>query len=62
MKAFMRPRLDGPSLIIAYSHCIAHRYDMVYGIRQQKNAVISDTGRCSATTRRCRRKVRTLPA
>jgi pyruvate-ferredoxin/flavodoxin oxidoreductase len=32
---------DGPSLIIAYSHCIAHGYDMVYGIEQQKNAVNS---------------------
>ncbi len=25
---------DGPSLIIAYSHCIAHGYDMVYGMDQ----------------------------
>ena len=32
---------DGPSLIIAYSHCIAHGYDMVYGIEQQKAAVNS---------------------
>jgi pyruvate-ferredoxin/flavodoxin oxidoreductase len=31
----------GPSLVIAYSHCIAHGYDMVYGIEQQKNAVLS---------------------
>ncbi len=30
---------DGPSLIIAYSHCIAHGYDMVYGLDQQKAAV-----------------------
>jgi pyruvate-ferredoxin/flavodoxin oxidoreductase len=32
---------DGPSLIIAYSHCIAHGYDMAYGIEQQKAAVQS---------------------
>ena len=32
---------DGPSLIIAYSHCIAHGYDMVHGLDQQKAAVQS---------------------
>jgi len=32
---------DGPSLIIAYSHCIAHGYDLVNGPRQQKLAVDS---------------------
>ncbi|KAA0213831.1 MAG: pyruvate:ferredoxin (flavodoxin) oxidoreductase [Leptolyngbya sp. PLA3] len=32
---------DGPSLIIAYSHCIAHGYDMQYGLDQQKRAVDS---------------------
>ncbi len=32
---------DGPSLILAYSHCIAHGYDMAFGINQQKNAVLS---------------------
>jgi pyruvate-ferredoxin/flavodoxin oxidoreductase len=32
---------DGPSIIIAYSHCIAHGYDMVYGFDQQKAAVQS---------------------
>jgi pyruvate-ferredoxin/flavodoxin oxidoreductase len=31
----------GPSLIIAYSHCIAHGYDMVHGPQQQKLAVES---------------------
>jgi len=42
MKAFAEAEAhDGPSLIIAYSHCIAHGYDMVYGIDQQKNAVQS---------------------
>jgi pyruvate-ferredoxin/flavodoxin oxidoreductase len=29
----------GPSLIIAYSHCIAHVYDMAHGLEQQKLAV-----------------------
>jgi pyruvate-ferredoxin/flavodoxin oxidoreductase len=32
---------DGPSLIIAYSHCIAHGYDMARGMDQQKAAVNS---------------------
>ncbi len=31
----------GPSLIIAYSHCIAHGYDMAFGAEQQKLAVTS---------------------
>ena len=30
---------DGPSLIIAYSHCIAHGYDLRFGNQQQKKAV-----------------------
>ena len=42
VKAFLEAEAyDGPSLIIAYSHCIAHGYDMVHGIEQQKNAVQS---------------------
>jgi pyruvate-ferredoxin/flavodoxin oxidoreductase len=32
---------NGPSLIIAYSHCIAHGYDMANGAAQQKLAVDS---------------------
>jgi len=32
---------DGPSLIIAYSHCIAHGYDLVNGLNQQNLAVES---------------------
>jgi len=32
---------DGPSLIIAYSHCIAHGIDMAKGLEQQKLAVQS---------------------
>jgi len=31
----------GPSLIIGYSHCIAHGYDMANGVAQQKLAVDS---------------------
>jgi pyruvate-ferredoxin/flavodoxin oxidoreductase len=31
----------GPSLIVAYSHCIAHGYDMAQGALQQKRAVDS---------------------
>jgi pyruvate-ferredoxin/flavodoxin oxidoreductase len=32
---------DGPSLVIAYSHCIAHGIDMTKGLEQQKLAVES---------------------
>jgi len=32
---------DGPSLVIAYSHCIAHGYNMNFGLAQQKLAVES---------------------
>ena len=40
VKAFMEAEdYDGPSLIIAYSHCIAHGYDLRYGMQQQKLAV-----------------------
>ncbi|HEY6553864.1 MAG TPA: thiamine pyrophosphate-dependent enzyme, partial [Vicinamibacteria bacterium] len=31
----------GPSLVIAYSHCIAHGYDMAMGVEQQKLAASS---------------------
>jgi pyruvate-ferredoxin/flavodoxin oxidoreductase len=34
-------RYPGPSLILAYSHCIAHGIDMRFGMRQQKLAVTS---------------------
>ncbi|MFZ5480411.1 MAG: pyruvate:ferredoxin (flavodoxin) oxidoreductase [Myxococcota bacterium] len=33
----------GPSLVIAYSHCIAHGYDLSHGLEQQKRAVDSAT-------------------
>jgi pyruvate-ferredoxin/flavodoxin oxidoreductase len=42
VKAFQEAEsYDGPSLIIAYSHCIAHGYDMAHGAEQQKLAVES---------------------
>jgi pyruvate-ferredoxin/flavodoxin oxidoreductase len=31
----------GPSLVIAYSHCIAHGYDLAHGLGQQRAAVDS---------------------
>jgi pyruvate-ferredoxin/flavodoxin oxidoreductase len=42
LKAFLEAEsYDGPSLIIAYSHCIQQGYDMVHGLEQQKLAVQS---------------------
>ena len=42
VKAFLEAEAyDGPSLIIAYSQCIAHGYDLTYGMDQQKAAVNS---------------------
>jgi pyruvate-ferredoxin/flavodoxin oxidoreductase len=42
LKAFQEAEsFNGPSLIIAYSHCIAHGYDMAFGMKQQKAAVLS---------------------
>jgi pyruvate-ferredoxin/flavodoxin oxidoreductase len=42
VKAFLEAEAyDGPSLIIAYSHCIAHGYDLSFGMEQQKLAVSS---------------------
>jgi pyruvate-ferredoxin/flavodoxin oxidoreductase len=42
LKAFLEAdAYDGPSIIIAYSHCIAHGYDLVHGMDQQKAAVQS---------------------
>jgi pyruvate-ferredoxin/flavodoxin oxidoreductase len=32
---------DGPALILAYSHCIAHGYDLKDGLSQQNKAVAS---------------------
>ncbi|HJW89071.1 MAG TPA: pyruvate:ferredoxin (flavodoxin) oxidoreductase [Anaerolineales bacterium] len=42
LRAFLEAdAYDGPSLIIAYSHCIAHGYDLVKGLDQQRLAVQS---------------------
>ena len=42
LKAFLDAEsYDGPSLIIAYSHCIQQGYDMIHGLEQQKLAVQS---------------------
>jgi len=44
LKAFLEAEaFDGPSIIIAYSHCIAHGIDMTKGLHQQKALV--DSGR-----------------
>jgi pyruvate-ferredoxin/flavodoxin oxidoreductase len=40
VKAFLEAEsYDGPSLIIAYSHCIAHGFNLADGLEQQKLAV-----------------------
>ena len=40
LKAFMEAEAyDGPAIILAYSHCIAHGIDMVTGLQHQKAAV-----------------------
>ncbi|HEY1803432.1 MAG TPA: pyruvate:ferredoxin (flavodoxin) oxidoreductase [Terracidiphilus sp.] len=42
VKAFQEAEAhDGPSIIIAYSSCIAHGYDLIHGLEQQKLAVQS---------------------
>ncbi|HNI60937.1 MAG TPA: pyruvate:ferredoxin (flavodoxin) oxidoreductase, partial [Pseudomonadota bacterium] len=42
VKAFLEAEsYPGPSLIIAYSHCIAHGYDLQMGAEQQRLAVDS---------------------
>jgi pyruvate-ferredoxin/flavodoxin oxidoreductase len=42
VKAFLEAEaFDGPSLIIAYAHCIAHGINMTRGIDEQKKAVAS---------------------
>jgi pyruvate-ferredoxin/flavodoxin oxidoreductase len=42
LRAFLEAEsYDGPSLIIAYTHCIAHGFDMAKGLQQQKLAVTS---------------------
>jgi len=42
VRAFLEAEAyDGPSLVIAYGHCIAHGYDLKHGLDQQKAAVQS---------------------
>jgi len=42
IKAFREAEaFDGPSLIIAYSSCISHGYNLIHGLEQQKLAVQS---------------------
>ena len=42
IKAFIEAEAyDGPSLIMAYTHCVAHGYDMKFGLQQQQAAVDS---------------------
>jgi pyruvate-ferredoxin/flavodoxin oxidoreductase len=42
LKAFLEAEAyDGPALIIAYSHCIAHGINMATGLQNQKAAVAS---------------------
>ncbi len=42
VKAFQEAEAhEGPSIIIAYSSCIAHGYDLIHGLEQQKLAVQS---------------------
>ncbi|HYK88294.1 MAG TPA: thiamine pyrophosphate-dependent enzyme, partial [Acidobacteriota bacterium] len=42
VKAFLEAEsYDGPSIIIAYSHCISHGIDMTHGLQNQKAAVNS---------------------
>jgi pyruvate-ferredoxin/flavodoxin oxidoreductase len=42
LKAFLEAEAyDGPSIIIAYAHCIAHGIDMMTGMQNQKAAVDS---------------------
>ncbi|MBW4642396.1 MAG: pyruvate:ferredoxin (flavodoxin) oxidoreductase [Goleter apudmare HA4340-LM2] len=42
LKAFLEAEaFDGPSLIIAYSHCIAHGIDMTTGMNHQKSLIES---------------------
>jgi pyruvate-ferredoxin/flavodoxin oxidoreductase len=42
VKAFQEAEAhDGPSIILAYASCIAHGYDLIHGLEQQKLAVQS---------------------
>jgi pyruvate-ferredoxin/flavodoxin oxidoreductase len=61
LRAFLEAEAyPGPSLILAYSHCIAHGIDMAKGLTQQKQAV--DSGRWLLYRHDPRRTVEGLPA
>jgi pyruvate-ferredoxin/flavodoxin oxidoreductase len=61
LRAFLEAEsYPGPSLILAYSHCIAHGIDMAKGMAQQKQAV--DAGRWLLYRHDPRRKAQGLPA
>jgi pyruvate-ferredoxin/flavodoxin oxidoreductase len=54
LRAFLEAEAyNGPSLILAYSHCIAHGIDMRKGLDRRNWRCRRDTGRCIATTRHC---------
>jgi pyruvate/2-oxoacid:ferredoxin oxidoreductase beta subunit len=46
----------GPSLVIAYSHCIAHGYDMAQGPSSRSSRSRRAPGRSIASTRAARRR------
>ena len=51
LKAFLEAEaFNGPSLIIAYSHCIAHGYDLATAWISRRPPSTPATGRCSAST------------
>ena len=61
LRAFVEAEsYPGPSLILAYSHCIAHGIDMAKGMAQQKQAV--DSGRWLLYRHDPRRTDEGLPA
>ncbi|MBD1195214.1 pyruvate:ferredoxin (flavodoxin) oxidoreductase [Vulcanococcus sp. Clear-D1] len=61
LRAFLEAEsYPGPSLILTYSHCIAHGIDMAKGMAQQKQAV--DAGRWLLYRHDPRRKAQGLPA
>ena len=61
LRAFLEAEsYPGPSLILAYSHCIAHGIDMAKGMAQQKQAV--DAGRWLLYRHDPRRCAEGLPA
>ena len=56
LKAFLEAEAyDGPALIIAYSHCIAHGINMTTAMQNQKAAVNPASGFFIATIRSARR-------